>query len=119
MILQAIMNNDIGRNQTLKTDTLKHLAYINKINNDDINKTVIKRFKNGSWIEEHTGNIIVTVNRLKDKNKKKLFYEEYQVIQRYKYQVDKTRPIGNGFYIKVLHATKPEYKLIDRLAITA
>ena len=27
--------------------------------------------------------------------------------------------IGNGFYIKVLHATKPEYKLIDRLAITA
>ena len=117
MVLQAIKNNDFGRNQTLKTDTLKHLAYIDKRNKNEVVETVIKRFKNGSWIEEHTTNIIIMVNKSKNKNKKKLFYEEYQVTQRYKYKEDETKPIGNRFFINVLQATKPQYKLIDSLAI--
>lgn len=117
MILQAIVHNDFGRKQTLKIDILKHLAYVDKRNKNEVKETVIKHFKNGSWIEEHTTNIIITVNKSKDKKKKKLCYEEYQVTQRYKYKEDKTKPIGNKFFISVLQATKPQYKLIDRIAI--
>lgn len=117
MVLQSIVKNDFGRAQTINTNMLKHLAYVDKINKDEVETKVIKQYKNGAWIEEHTTSIIITVNKSKVKRKKKLYYEEYQVTQKYKYKEDKTKPIGNRFFINVLQATKPQYKLIDSLAI--
>lgn len=120
MIAQAIMRNDKGRSQNINTNFLKHLAFVEKWNKDEVEREVVKTFKNGAWIEETTADISITVdkNRNKKGQQKKLYLEQYKVIRRTKFIEDKKIQFKNGkFFVEAIESYKPVYKLIGRVAI--
>lgn len=122
MILQSIVSNDKGSNQSLPTNTLKYLAYVEQQNKGNIETNIVKKYKNGSWIEEKQTQIVITVDKNKGKtkkrNNKKLYYQLFNVTQRSKFIEDKELQFSDGrYFVKCLDAYKPKYELLEEMAI--
>jgi hypothetical protein len=120
MILQSIKKNTFGTGQKLSADKLKFLAFIEAQNKNQTKTEVVKRFKNGSYIEEETAEIVITVD--KNKNRKtaiiKLIYKCYKVVKRAKFIEDKNIQFKNGnYFIKCLGVEKLKYQLLESQAV--